>query len=139
MEKIKKFDIEFVERYGSNSEYEKYRVVGLDCAYYGLGECDFANGACGLIKQDDYPGYCQLCFVFHTKGSENFGSNGYTVEFMPLLTKDGERILLKYEHDCLMCVFECGSINYGELGEDGKYTRNDGTITFITNGVCKIL
>lgn len=132
--KIKKFDLKFDHCFGKNNEYSQYIVIGLDCAYYGPGKNDFANGACGLIKQENYPGYCQLCFVYHTPRSENF-ENGYTVEFMPLITKDGERILIKYDYDCLMCDFTCGRLNYTVNGER---KRDNGTITFYNKGTCKL-
>ena len=137
--KVKKFDLEFVS---SQDGYTTYRVVGLTTAYYGSGDTDYANGACGLIKQKNYPGYCQLCFVYHTEDSDHYENNGCTVEFMPLITKDGERILVKYEHDSLFCIFECGLIDYEKVWKNNynvnEDTFNDATITFDDNGYCNI-
>lgn len=133
--KVKKFDLEFARSYDG---YTTYRVVGLTTAYYGSGDTDYANGACGLIKQKNYPGYCQLCFVYQTNDSENYGSNGCTVEFMPLITKDGERILVKYEHDSLLCIFECGHKDYDKWMDTNEEVWKDGTITFLDNGYCDI-
>ena len=135
--KVKKFDLEFVKKYGDKTPYTQYRVVGLTTAYYGSGDTDYANGACGLIKQKNYPGYCQLCFVYHTDDSENYG-NGCTVQFMPLVTKDGERILVKYDHDSLFCMFGCGVIDYDKFCKTGQKERLDGTITFLDNGYCDL-
>ena len=132
--KVKKFDLEFVS---SQDGYTTYRVVGLSHAYYGSGKSDYANGACGLIKQKNYQGYSQLCFVYHTDDSDNFG-NGCTVEFMPLITKDGERILVKYDHDCLLCTFECGLKDYKKWYETGKEEWLNGTLTFQDNGYCDL-
>lgn len=135
--KVKKFELEFECNYGKNNEYSRYKIVGLKRAYYGLGETDFADGASGLLKQEKYPGYCQLCLVFHTEDSENFG-NGYTVEFTPLLTKEGERILIKYDHDCCMCSVETGQIDYEEYYNTGIKKWSDVTLTFFNKGVCKM-
>lgn len=132
--KIKKFDLEFVS---SQDGYTTYRVVGLSHAYYGSGKSDYANGACGLIKQERHPGYCQLCFVYHTDDSSTF-DNGCTVEFMPLLTKDGERILVKYDHDCLYCSFDGGHKDYDKWFETHEEVWTDGTITFRDNGYCDL-
>lgn len=136
--KVKKFDMEFVS---SQDGYTTYRVVGLTTAYYGSGKSDYANGACGLIKQKNYPGYSQLCFVYHTDDSYNFG-NGCTVEFMPLITKDGERILVKYDHDSLLCTFECGRIDYEKVWNNNYNVNedmfNDATIAFDDNGYCDL-
>ncbi len=138
--KIKKFELIFERNYGSNNEYSRYKIVGLDRAYYDRDDDhSFANGACGLLKQEKYPGYCQLCFVYHTAGdSENFGSNGYTVEFLPLITKNGERILIKYDHDCCMASIECGGIDYEEYYNTGKEKWKDSTLTFFNKGVCNM-
>lgn len=133
--KVKKFDLEFVR---SHDGYTTYRVVGLTTAYYGSGDTDYANGACGLIKQKNYPGYCQLCFVYHTDDSDHYGNDGCTVEFMPLVTKDGERILVKYEHDSLICIFERGLKDYGKWLNTNEEVWTDGTITFLDNGYCNI-
>ena len=134
--KEKKFKLEFDCNYGNNNEYSRYRIVGLERAYYDKDDDhSFANGACGLLKQEKYPGYCQLCFVFHTEDSENFG-NGYTVEFMPLLTKEGERILIEYDHDCCMCSVETGQIDYEEYYNTGIKKWSDVTLTFFNKGVC---
>ena len=132
--KVKKFDLEFNKDYGNNDGYTQYRVVGLKRAYYGSGETDYANGACGLIQQKQYPGYCQLCFVYHTDDSEHFG-DGCTVEFMPLVTENGERILVKYDHDCLLCFFDCGRKNYHVTDKD---VYLDSTISFCNNGYCEL-
>jgi hypothetical protein len=135
--KVKKFKLKFERDYGKNNEYSRYNIVGLERAFYDKNDDhSFANGACGLLKQEKYPGYCQLCFVYHTESSENFG-NGYTVEFMPLLTKDGERILIKYGHDCCMCSIETGQIDYEEYHKTGIMKRSDVTLTFFNKGVCK--
>lgn len=133
--KVKKFDLEFVS---SQNGYTTYRVVGLTTAYHGPGKTDYANGACGLIKQKNYPGYCQLCFVYHTDDSDNYGNNGCTVEFMPLITKDGERILVKYDHDSLMCSFSCGHKDYVKWFDTHEEAWTDGTITFRDNGYCDL-
>ena len=135
--KVKKFDIVFECYYGKNNEYSRYKIVGLDRAFYDKDDdYSFANGACGLLKQKQYPGYCQLCFVFHTEDSENFGNKGYTVEFMPLITKDGERILIKWDYDCCMASIECGNIDYEEYAKTGQTKFNDMTLTFFRLGVC---
>lgn len=132
--KVKKFDLVFDKKYEGHTQY---RVVGLTKAYHGPGERDYATGCCGLIKQKQYPGYCQLCFVYHTDDSENF-SNGCTVEFMPLMTENGERILVKYDHDCLLCFFDQGNIDYDRMFETGEKVWMDGTISFIDNGYCEL-
>ena len=108
-------------------------------AYYDKDDdLSFANGACGLLKQEKYPGYCQLCFIFHSEESENFGRNGYTVEFLPLLTKEGERILIKYDHDCCMCSVETGQIDYEEYYNTGIKKWSGMTLTIFNKGVCKM-
>lgn len=137
--KVKKFDLEFVS---SQDGYTTYRVVGLTTAYYGSDKNDYANGACGLIKQKNYPGYCQLCFVYHTDDSDNYGNKGCTVEFLPLVTKNGERILVKYDHDSLLCIFERGHIVYEKVWKNNfnvsEDTFNDAAITFLDNGYCAL-
>lgn len=135
--KVKKFNLEPVRHYGGDTPYTQYQVIGLDIAYHGLNKTDYANGACGLIKQKNYPGYCQLCFVYHTDDSENFG-NGCTVEFMPLITKDGERILVKYDHDSLFCTFRCGRFDYDKSFITHQEERLNATITFNDNGYCDL-
>lgn len=135
--KVKKFDLILDKKHGDTIKYTTYKVDGLVRAYYGPGKNDYANGACGLIKQKQYPGYCQLCFVYHTDDSENF-DNGCTVEFMPLVTENGERILVKYDHDCLFCNFECGMKDYDTYFETGKEVWLDGTITFRDDGYCEL-
>lgn len=137
--KIKKFELEFERNYGNNDEYSRYYIVDLKRAYYDKDDdLSFANGACGLLKQEKYPGYCQLCFIFHSEESENFGSNGYTVEFLPLLTKEGERILIKYDHDCCMCSIETGQIDSEEYYNTGIKKWSDMTLTIFNKGVCKM-
>ena len=137
--KIKKFELEFERNYGNNDEYSRYHIVGLKRAYYDKDDdLSFANGACGLLKQEKYPGYCQLCFIFHSEESENFGRNGYTVEFLPLLTKEGERILIKYDHDCCMCSVETGQIDYEEYYNTGIKKWSGMTLTIFNKGVCKM-
>lgn len=136
--KVKKFDLEFKEEFGTDNKYKQYWVVGLKRAYYGSGNTDYANGACGLIKQKKYPGYCQLCFVYHTDDSENYGNKGCTVEFLPLVTENGERILVKYDHDCLLCDFECGNKDYDTKFKTGEDVWFDAIITFFSDGTCNL-
>ena len=135
--KVKKFELVFEQYYGTYEQYTQYRIAGLERAYYNKDdEHSYANGACGLLRQEKYPGYCQLCYIFHTEDSENFGTNGYTVEFLPLLTKEGERILIKYDHDCCMCNIETGQIDYEEYHKSGKTKFTDMTLSLYNKGVC---
>ena len=130
--KVCKYFLVPFEKY-TDPEYTRYKIESLERAFYGNGDHDYASGACGLLKQAKYPGYCQLCFVYHTDDSENF-DNGNTVEFKPLVNEFGERILLKYDHDCTLCFLDRETPS--RLNEEDS--KPFYTLSFINNGWCDL-
>ena len=66
--KVKKFDIVFECYYGKNNEYSRYKIVGLDRAFYDKDDdYSFANGACGLLKQNNIQDIVNFVLYFILK------------------------------------------------------------------------
>ena len=127
MDKQCKYQLELIEQ---DDTYTRCRIGGLDNIYFDpevLSVESLFNGASGLIRSKSYPGYCYLCAVYHTPSSENF-LEGYTVEFAPLYNKYGQKILLAYDKDIIMCSVRSGYKDYV------TYKDIDAAITFWNNG-----
>lgn len=104
---------------------EKFNILGLKSIYWtnnGNEENRFSGATC-LVKNPDYPGYCTLCCVHHEPNFSYEFENGYKIEFAPLYTKDGDMILVKYEHDSMFCTVN-----------GHPFMNSDCTLTLCKNG-----
>lgn len=126
MEDIRKYKLELGT---TDDTYLRYRVGELKQVYYKdhSGNLAVFNGACGLLMNEEYKGYCNLCAVYHSNGSEQF-QNGYTIEFAPLYNEQGQLILIEYNADVTFASIDGGWYDY-----DLKDTR-DARITFWRHG-----
>ena len=101
MNDIAKYKLELISK---NKTYTKCRIDNLDMAYYKCsynGELQSFSGICGLLRCKEYPGYCFLCMTYH---SNELTKSKYIVEFSPLYNKEGQIILIEYDHDDV-CTF----------------------------------
>ena len=117
---------------GKDETYTRYSIEGLKMAYhkkcYENDRNDF-GGACGLLKNSDYPGYCVLCMTYHKMESDEFPEPGYIVEFSPLYNENMEVILIEYDKDeVFTCIDRGGYKDY----DTGKIV--DATLTVWNNG-----
>lgn len=131
MDDIAKYKLELIS---IDDTYKRCRVSGLKKAYY---KCSYKNdeledfgGACGLIRNSEYKGYCNLCSVYHSNKTDNLPEPGYTVEFSPLYNEYGQMILIEYDQDVLYCSIDRGG--YKENWDSDKIV--DARITFWVNG-----
>lgn len=123
MNDVKKYKLELVT---TDDTYIKCRIGELKQAYYKdySGNLAIFNGACGLLRNEEYKGYCNLCAVYHSNESEHF-SNGYTVEFAPLYNEQGQLILIEYDADVTFASVDGGWYDY-----DLKDIIREARITF---------
>lgn len=120
-----------IEEKRSDVSYTTHRIEGLFGIYHSVNERmdvnDEYNGAAGLLRNSENPGYCNLCGVYHERCSERF-DNGYTVHFFPLCNKEGKRILLKHgSDDTFVMVYSNGYNNF-----NGNKVESE--IVFCNNG-----
>jgi len=88
------------------------------------------GGSCGLLRNGDYKGYCNLCATYHTMDTEHLWKPGYTVEFAPLYNKYGQMILVEYDKDDVFCMVSPGYKDY-----DGKkHKMLNAELTFFKHG-----
>lgn len=115
MEKVRKYRLVLKKTDGF---YIRYAIDGLKMAFYKnyASKPETFGGGCGLVMNSKFPGYCNLCMVYHSTKSENLPEPGYTVEFSPLFNKDGELILIRHNSDELYASVERGYKDY-ETGE----------------------
>ena len=138
MDDICKYKLELCSDYGI---YIRCRIGGLKHIKFdkdGKTDWDF-NGACCLIKNADYKGYCNLCVVYHSKGCEQF-ENGYTIQFAPLYNEFGQMILLEYDKDESYASIHGGGFKNYDTGEimDAELTLwKYGTFTEFNNPLTK--
>lgn len=109
MNNIEKYKLELIKE---DDTYITYRICDLQNAYY---KCEWNNdkletfgGICGLIRNKDYKGYCNLCMTYHKNKSVELPEPSYIVEFSPLYNKDEKLILIEYDKDDI-----CTSLNRG--------------------------
>lgn len=127
MDDVRKYKLELESK---DDEYTHCRIGELHQIYFDKDrqECTTKfNGAVALIRNAEYKGYCNLCMVYHSIGSEEF-SNGYTIQIAPLYNEFGQMILLEYDRDDSYCAVECGQKDYNT----GQYS--DCTLTLWNHG-----
>jgi hypothetical protein len=76
------------------------------------GKMEDFGGACGLLKNSEHPGYCNLCMTYHSYKSDELLSPGYIVEFSPLCDQNGQEILIRYDHDEVYASIDRGYKDY---------------------------
>lgn len=128
-------------------KYRDYTIKGLQMAYYkpewGDGKLMSFGGACGLLKNENYPGYCSLCMTYHSFNDDKVGNTNlphpvYVVEFSPLYNEKGQMILVKYNADEVFASIDRGG--YKVFDDEYDFTRfhiAEATITFWKHGAFK--
>lgn len=138
MNEVAKYEIKLISK---DDNYTKYNIIGLKEVFYKSikldqndDKCTTDNflrfsGACGLLRNSEYKGYCNLCMVYHKNKPDEFPKPSYSVEFHPLYNELGQMILIKYNYDDIFTVIDNGIKNYktDEL--------NDCILTFWNNGI----
>lgn len=119
MNTIAKYELELS---GKNDKYTTCRIGDIQKIYCDEESNMIFHGACALLKNPDYPGYCTLTIVHHSKRDDEF-KNGYLIQFAPLYNEYGQVILIKYDHDD----------NYCSISSDVDSKKV--FITFFNNGV----
>lgn len=130
MNNVAKYNLELIDK---DDTYSRYNILGLKMAYYKShyddSKLETFGGICGLIRNKDYPGYCNLCMTYHSNKFDELPEPGYIVEFSPLYDGYNQMILIKCDHDDI-----CTSIDRGYK----DYRTNqwvDCQLTFWNNGV----
>ena len=128
MAKVAKYELVHVKDV-NDGELSVYDIKGLKNAWYvptwGSPKQTF-GGSAGLLKTNDYPGYCILCMTYHTPAKHDLPGPGYIVEFCPLYNHEGEMILIKYDCDETFVSVDRGYF----VGETEHYA----TLTVYTHG-----
>ena len=131
MNDIAKYKLELISK---DDTYTKCRIGGLKNAYY---KCEWKNdkletfgGICGLLKNEEYKGYCNLCMTYHKNKSDELPAPGYIVEFSPLYNELGQMILIEYDRDEICTSLDRGG--YPKSWNDS--TLRDAELTFWNNG-----
>ena len=113
MDDVAKYKLELISK---DDEYTRCRIGGLDMAYY---KCEWHDdkletfgGICGLIRCKEYPGYCFLCMTYHKQKNGEFAMPNYIIDFSPLYNKEGQMILIEYDHDDICTVIDKGYKDY---------------------------
>lgn len=117
-----------------DSGYTRYIIKDLDCVYYGKEVGDHVQhygGACGLLKTEQYPGYCVLCASYRTNEVDYLPEGGCRIEFTPLYDKEGNIILVKYKHDEVFAII---GIDYIYSHDKTNVTGNNYTLSVLNNG-----
>jgi hypothetical protein len=128
--KVEKYNI---KQFLKDDKYTRYLVPGLNRIYhkYGNGELTAIDGAVALLKNPDYPGYCMLMYCY----CEVENGNEFNIRFTPAYTRNGERVLIKYPHDCTFCVFTKYYHDCFDKNDDHIMRDLDGELCFINDGV----
>ena len=137
MDDICKYKLELKSDDGENIRCRIGGLKQIKCNKEGIG-WDF-NGACCLIKNYEYKGYCNLCIVYRSTGCEQF-ENGYTIQFAPLYNEVGQMILVEYDKvESYACVNSGGFKDYdtGEIGDAELTLWKYGTFTEFNNPLTK--
>jgi hypothetical protein len=119
--------------------YVRYRVKNLKMSFYKStymeGKYEDFGGACGLLKNSEHPGYCNLCMTYHSYKSDELPSPGYIVEFSPLCDQNGQEILIRYDHDEMMTSIDRGYKDYvtGEMVDCSLTVWKHGTFDGFKN------
>jgi hypothetical protein len=117
MNTIDKYQLELSSE---DDKYTKLRIGDLHVIYtdneYRYTEF---SGVCALVRHSEYDGYCTLCAVHN----EVFGGF-YRVELAPLYDEYGNKILVRYDHDCLFAIISVEN-------KPGFVSNNDDTKIFI--------
>lgn len=138
MNEVTKYEIKLISK---DDNYTKYNIISLKEVFYKstkLDENDTKyttdtflkfNGVCGLLRNSEYKGYCNLCMAYHKNKPDEFPKPSYSVEFHPLYNELGQMILIKYNYDDIFTVIDNGIKNYktDEL--------SDCVLTFWNNGI----
>lgn len=136
MNKVAKYELKF------NKERDKYidfTIVGLKNAYYRpdyrTGGLESFGGAAGLLRNEKYEGYCNLCMTYHSMNDDKVGNTNlpkptYVVEFSPLYNEKGELILVKHDSDDVLVSIDRGGYKDYDIGE-----IVDANITFWKHGM----
>ena len=132
MSDIAKYKLELISK---DDEYTRYRIGGLDMAYYKTSnlynssdKLETFGGICGLIRCKEYPGYCFLCMTYHKQEDGEFSMPNYIIDFSPLYNKEGQMILIEYNHDDICTSIDRGYKDY----KTNKWV--DCELTFWNNG-----
>lgn len=113
MNDVAKYKLELISK---DDTYTRCRIGGLDMAYY---KCEWKDnkfetfgGICGLIRCKEYPGYCFLCMTYHKQKDGEFSMPNYIIDFSPLYNKEGQMILIEYDHDDICTSIDRGYKDY---------------------------
>ena len=112
MDNVAKYKLKPIKE---DETYTACRIVGLKNAYHKSynGELEDYGGACGLVKNAEHKGYCNLCMTYHSLNDEKVGRTNlpdpvYVVEFSPLYNESGQMILIEYDRDEVFCIIDRG-------------------------------
>ena len=132
MDDIAKYKLELI---GKDDTYTRCRVGGLKKAYYKSNfkkdKLESFGGICGLLRNAEYKGYCNLCMTYHKFKSDELPAPGYIIEFSPLYNELGQLILIEYDKDDV-----CASIDRG-YKDYNTNKMTDCELTFWNNGTFK--
>ena len=139
MDDVAKYELELEKR---DDKYSDCRIGGLKMAYYKdhNGNLESFGGAVGLLKNEDYKGYCNLCMTYHSFNDDKVGDNNlpgpvYVVEFSPLYNEYGQLILVKYDRDEIFATIDRGGYkDYYDAEDFSKYRVADAELTLWRNG-----
>lgn len=141
MNTVKKYRL---VRKKDEGKYRDYTIKGLQMAYYkpdwGNGKLESFGGGCGLLKNENYPGYCNLCMTYHSFNEDKVGNNNlpgpvYVVEFSPLYNEHGQLILVKHDRDEVFASIDRGGYkDYYDAEDFSKYRVVDAELTLWRNG-----
>jgi hypothetical protein len=131
MDDVAKYKLELKSK---DETYTRCRIGGLDMAYMKCSwsknpdQLETFGGICGLIRCKEYPGYCFLCMTYHKQEDGEFAMPNYIIDFSPLYNKEGQMILIEYDHDDICTAIDRGYKDY--------YTNKwvDCELTFWNNG-----
>ena len=128
MNDVAKYKLELISK---DETYTRCRIGSLDMVYYKCsynGELQSFGGICGLIRCKEYPDYCILCMTYHKQKDGEFNKPNYIIDFSPLYNKEGQMILIEYNHDDICTSIDRGYKDY----RTNKWV--DCELTFWNNG-----
>ena len=106
---VTKYKLESVENNQNNQNNQnnaKYYIVGLEMAYYKYAYNNYKifDGNCALVSSKEHKGYC---FIYSINNESDD-----TIKLSPLYNKEGNMILVEYDHDNLSVVLNKGYKDY---------------------------
>lgn len=123
MNKVAKYELKLKKE---SDKYLDFTIVGLKKAYYRPdykpNEFKSFGGGAGLLRNEKYKGYCNLCITYHSMNDDKVGNTNlpkptYVVEFSPLYNENGELILIKHDSDDVFVSIDRGGYKDYDTGE----------------------